>query len=73
MLKCSFVSFATTPDSVNSAIKFGIAISPLKATDRFHTILSEVVVPIALFIEDEMLFACERLPIPKEARAVVTA
>ena len=37
LAKCSFVSFATTPDRAKMATKLGTAIRPLKVSARSHT------------------------------------
>ena len=48
--KYSFVSFATTPDSANNAIKLGMAIKPLKVSARSHATSREVVAPTTIMM-----------------------
>ena len=43
--KYSFVSFATTPDRANRAIKFGIAMRPLNVSAMSHTTSSDATAP----------------------------
>ena len=46
--KYSFVSFATAPDSANSAMKFGMAIRPLNVSAMSHTTSSDATAPITI-------------------------
>ena len=43
--KYSFVSFATTPDRANRAMKFGIAMRPLNVSAMSHTTSSDATAP----------------------------
>ena len=44
--KYSFVSLATTPDRANTAMKFGMAMSPLKVSAMSHTTSIDETEPI---------------------------
>ena len=48
--KCSFVSFATMPESTNRPTKFGIAIRPLKVSAMFQTMSIGETQPITMTI-----------------------
>lgn len=45
VVKYSFTSFTTTPDRRNTAIRFGIAIRPLKVSAIFHKSPRSTVAP----------------------------